>query len=442
MRSEYSDRAITATTPEIDHANAHIQRSFDCSKSVPGGNSPSSLSLPSPRAIGGKKMGYGEFSDVGVDVAYVLVTYRCPVGCPFCDVDANSSRDRQSLGSTGVNRVARFLANTGLKTLVLSGGEPLYAPSETFALLEAIPAETVEVITSAYWASTVTRAAETLRHLARMVDLEESALRLRVSIDKWHVRSDAVSFQHYTSLLRAVSTADLPNTSLYFRSIIQDETVSELAQFLGGSLVDVDPPYLRRLKLDHANIDVQFKPLRFIPGNDSWAKDSDRRNSFPVVDYVERLEDGEGRFRPGLTYDYLKTERLKGLNLEIRPDGGVKIYGGTPPDNIVNVHTHSFSAAKKQWLNDILVRALLEDGPDHLIDLASEAEPGIREQCLATNDYSLFPDIALATPRLRFYTTVRVVQGYVEQGNIRIRDLRPGTRELVSMPRNKLLQLY
>jgi hypothetical protein len=137
---------------------------------------------------------------------------------------------------------------------------------------------------------------------------------------------------------------------------------------------------------------------------------------YPVEAYINRMTDEQGKFSPGLSYDFMKIEMLTGINLEIATDGDVQIFASTPPDNIINVLTHTFSDAKKQWFSDYILRAILEKGIHFVLNLATENEPDLPDQCLATNDFSQYTRICLSTPALREHVLRRILQIHQDQG--------------------------
>ncbi len=372
---------------------------------------------------------YNDPFPTSVDVAYILVTDRCPVGCAFCDVEATMGQGRMTMSAGLVRAAIAFFHDLRIGTLVISGGDPFVALAPTIELIRCVDAENVEVITSGFWAPTLLKARKGLQLLYQAAQDTRALnnLRVRVSIDRWHLPAGKVTLSHYENLLEVVTSEFSGKIQLYFRSIIGDTTVEELARRNGYSLVDVQPPYLKRLHISPSvHFNVQYKNIRNTTRNGNRIDSVEGQATYSVEHYLRRIRDDEGRLRPGLTYDYHEVIRLNhGLNLELFSNGNTKIYGTTPPDNIVNVSTHSFHDAVSQWKGDILVRAALVDGLDYLMRIAVELQPSVLEMCLATNDYSMFPEVLFGTEARRLFITIRTIQDYLVSGRATLQDISP-----------------
>lgn len=126
------------------------------------------------------------------------------------------------------------------KLNITGGGEPFLKFGNILRLVEAAKVPVIEIVTAGHWAKTQQRATTVLRQLGeagqRNGELRE--LRLRLSLDRYHVGAPRpVLLEYYANVARAwASNSEV--IGLGFRSIQPDRAVLDaaLAQLLGDTL--------------------------------------------------------------------------------------------------------------------------------------------------------------------------------------------------------------
>ena len=127
-----------------------------------------------------------------------MLTYKCPISCPHCIVDAGPKRkEKMALGSVlGWIEEAAAYRNGSIKAIALTGGEPFY-DLEFLRLVSNYAFDArfaVSATTNAYWATSLEQALDTLKLLPAIQTVS-------VSTDVYH--QQFITIDHISNAIRA-----------------------------------------------------------------------------------------------------------------------------------------------------------------------------------------------------------------------------------------------
>lgn len=256
-------------------------------------------------------------------LVYVDVTNRCHVGCSFCMYKA--VQGDVSLSLTSERLLAMRRLSEGAATLCISGeGEPLHVSHVVLDVLRSASSDTkVEIITSA---SVPRNELERFLTSAFAIAAERQApLTFRVSLDRWHIAADR--FRNFSYLFDLFENTANDAVQLSLRSV-----TTEMALF----------PRLLRSVLGSTTSRYEYVPTGRLSGvvagprrtfpvafkNCVEPANAKATDPLPLRAYIEAVESVLGR---RFTFGRLvKDEPDPGLDITVKPDGRVLLYGVEP----------------------------------------------------------------------------------------------------------------
>lgn len=401
--------------------------------------------------------------EIPMTVAYLWPTKYCPIGCEHCMFASPnlSEVDRQMvLSENAVSRFIEISKKSKLESLVVSGGgEPTLEMNTIERLIKEAHFSYFEVTTGAQWT-----ASDRLIHkyLSRFQDAinqrrfvgDRFDFSLRISIDTFHqaiVKPEWIS--NLVRILRADSANNLevrkyPDISLFFRTLLVDgeNTADILAKNLGADITEMKD-YVREIVFKDSKPGqinkflVFYKDMRFV-GRARSAENV--KKSVEFDDYFANYSKKEGDVRLGMSYlkPGSKGEALKGINVFVSYDGKMMVYGGAP-DLTLNINLESnYNEYILRLMRDVVSRTLLFKGLRHVEEIAEEVDPDVKNRVERKNWLASVADESLATPELRLYVTIRLLQGEVENGELKIDDFPGFLSELIKTPKEILVDEY
>jgi len=135
----------------------------------------------------------------------LMLTYRCPVACPHCIVEAGPARTEEFALDQALSLIAKAekYRNHHIRGLAFTGGEPFLDRSklEILANYGREHGFIISVVSNAFWASTKEKAFEILTSLPAVGAIS-------FSTDRHHLKS--IPFGHIKNAVWAAQELDLP----------------------------------------------------------------------------------------------------------------------------------------------------------------------------------------------------------------------------------------
>jgi hypothetical protein len=325
----------------------------------------------------------------------------------------------------------RLMNGMGLWKAVLSGGgEPMVEPEFCERFVHEIDSpvlEEIELITSAHFAESDDETRRRVHSLVRAwrtrpAGLAQASFTIRISLDWFHAQRIGVG--PAARVIRLLGEDDLRSVGCYIRSVLldDDQTIPKLAASLGGSLGPLRDYQQEILLPDGRVILVYYKNL-IIDGRMNHLKMARLPVSLPVQSradvFGKRFEDDRGRQVPARTYNGPTVRHLDGLACLIDDDGRVRILEGNDPNRCPNVReTDDWAQAISYLYADPVTVYLVDNGPQELAGLLSDAFPEAAGLAADTNQLYHLTELLLAAPQTRLYATLRALQVHLAEKRI------------------------
>ncbi|MDI5970985.1 hypothetical protein POF50_016815 [Streptomyces sp. SL13] len=327
--------------------------------------------------------------------------------------------------------VLRVMNGMGLWKAVLSGGgEPMIEPEfcERFVHEIDSPAlEEIELITAAHFASDEK---ETRVRLRRLVDawrtrgagLAKARFSVRISLDWFHAQR--IGVEPAARVIRMLGEDDMREVNCYLRSVLldKDTTFEQLSEALGGELTPISD-YQQEIRLpDGRSVLVYHKNL-IVDGRMNDRKLSRLPVTIPTASradvFGQRFLDGEGKHVPARVYNGPQVKHLDGLACLIEDSGKVRILEGNDPTRSPDVREHrTWQEAIEYLYADPVTVFLVDEGPQALAALISDAFPESVRIAADTNQLYHLTELLLDTPAKRLYATLRTLRLHQDQGRV------------------------
>jgi hypothetical protein len=364
---------------------------------------------------------------------YVWPSSECPVGCGHCNYASPISLTRLTRYSVARDPapVMRLMNGMGLWKAVLSGGgEPMVEPEfcELFVHEIDSPAlEEIELITSAHFAEEEAESRRRVRSLVeawrtRPPQLARASFTIRISLDWFHAQR--IGVEPAARVIRMLGEDDMRDVGCYIRSVLlgDDTTIAQLADSLGGRLTALSDYQQEILLPDGRAILVYFKNL-IVDGRMNQRKLARLPISLPTQSradvFGKRFENQSGKQVPARTYNGPTVRHLSGLACLIGDDGKVRILEGSDPHRCPDVRqTDDWSRAISYFYADPITSYLVDNGPQELALLLSDAFPEAVQLAADTNQLYHLTELLLSTPESRLYATLRALEIHLAQRRV------------------------
>lgn len=376
---------------------------------------------------------YSEHGPTHASTCYVWPSAECPVGCGHCNYASPMSLDR--LTRYGVARdpgpVLRVLNGMGLWKAVLSGGgEPMVEPEFCERFVNEVDSpnlEEIELITSAHFAADDN---ETRSRVCGLVDawrsrspqLAKANFAIRISLDWFHAQR--IGVEPAARVIELLGEPDLRDVQCYIRSVLldRDPTMADLSRRLGGELTELRDYQQEILLPDGRSILVYYKNL-IVEGRMNQRKLARMPVGLSTQSradvFGQRFLTETGKQVPARTYNGPQVRHLDGLACLILDDGKVRILEGNDTNRCPNVSAvDSWEQAITYLYADPITVYLVDNGPQALAALMSDAFPDAARVAADTNQLYHLTELLLASPERRMYAMLRTLDLHIGEGRV------------------------
>jgi hypothetical protein len=327
--------------------------------------------------------------------------------------------------------VLRVMNSMGLWKAVLSGGgEPMVEPEFCERFVHEIDSpnlEEIELITSAHFAADD---AETRLRLHRLVDawrarapnLAKARFAVRISLDWFHAQR--IGVEPAARVIRMLSEPGFEDVGCYIRSVLleNDTTFAELAASLGGELTEVED-YQQQIIVPNGRTILVYHKNLIIEGRMNQRKLSRLPIDVPEASradvFGKRFLNDAGKQVPARTYNGPQVRHLEGLACLIDDDGKARILEGNDVKRCADVRDFdSWSEAVGYLYSDPLTVYLVDNGPQALAAVMTDAFADSATMAADTNQLYHLTELLLAEPERRLYAMLRVLDLHIAEGRV------------------------
>lgn len=399
----------------------------------------------------------------GKSLICVFFTTYCNVGCPFCFFKSpppgkrNEEDIEHRFSKEAVQNFIRFAnqANTGYLQ-ISGGGEPFLEKDALLRCVREIETDRIILVTSGSWACRREKAEQYLDEIAQAIAQRKTKTRvsIRLSVSQGHsIRLEDRPLLNLLSLFQE-KYLDRTDFTLQLKIFQQDDTLANTLkehypgyrlELLGSNKSD-DPavvkvmPWKYCLTLPSGYSLVVGQSRVFEPSLRPNLYDWDTiRNTINV--FEEDLCQSQQNY-PSVVYN---ADGRKGLDWIVEYNGNVCTWQNRVQDRLLNLYEDSYAQVLHTTMQDPLTRSFIEKGAKYREEIIKEISPRTVSlmKAVSIRDYAgtlLFED-----EKIRLYYTLRVLQDYMEQGQIRkevIDALPDQIRKALNLPPEQLQMLY
>jgi hypothetical protein len=346
------------------------------------------------------------------------ITNYCVVGCLHCRYStplppkSGQKAPQNYLSQEALHQCAEFTHRQAIPSLYITGGgEPTHEWENVLFLIENSYSSDIVLATAAQWATTEREIHAALNDLLSAIQRRKTFCRLtlRISVDDYHSKS--VPIQQIVSLIKVVKSlhehdGDFP-IQIKLRSLLSDDSsVKNVADLLSGKLISQSADCEILELSDGYQIEVIRKSLVFI-GRLKQPKNLLSKN------YV-RFSEGADIARQ--SYDPLWPAMYAGgLNLGIRPNGEVYLYG-TNPRFFGTIYERKLEEIVHSICRDIICRACLRGGYINIWQIAKDYDEMLSDLPDYLNDLGQLVPKSLSSCNVRLYVTLQLLKENVDKG--------------------------
>ncbi|MFA5100676.1 MAG: ARMT1-like domain-containing protein, partial [Candidatus Omnitrophota bacterium] len=394
----------------------------------------------------------------------VLLNYKCRAGCDHCCFKELRNRysDEQEvlIKRDNLARLLQFINSVRPGHVLLSGmGEIFEHPEAVYTIAEHIHTAVLVAITNGAWAKDKAECDKIIRRLhdAASRNPHHPRLIVRVSLDAWH--QEKLGFELILNIIRTFEKnyGAMSGFELQFRSVIGDETLSDLYGDLKITRTQNITRSLQELTGDYASSGMTVKPyfketcltlesgysftIDFLPLYDSDLKapvlipGTVTKNSEAYDREMETLYAG----KPAVA---LNTNGAEGLDLTIAPDGTISLWQGECPDNKANILYDSLYLVQQKFFSDPITLAFIEKGSSYREAIINEVNPRAVLRAKAMGIREIVGSTMYEEDKTRLYLSLRILQDYIQEERIRLEDLPEAIRGFAVLNRDTLIDLY
>ncbi len=408
----------------------------------------------------------------------------CPVGCPHCMYFSHKLK-KSKISKKLMDSFIKIANQAKLKMLVFSGGgEPFENLKQMLRAIENIKSlKDIIIISSGYFAKNPKITKNILDKIYNTANIKrerKKIITLRISRDSSQCR--VIPLENLVNIINYVREKNDPSKlRILIRTILdykEDEDL-KLAEKLNFNLlpkkdkksvyknlpiIDGLPTRWLINKKEKIEIPIIYKPLYFM----GRAKNKSARNKYSLWKIIQsekksgtpfnlciRGPKGEGHnyyetilrgyyfWKINIKkkiYDTPKYKVKKKLALYVPASGNILINNGMPdiaPNlNKIKRWTHFL----KIIYNDPAQRLLIERGPFFIKKIAEEVEENLTKKIEKTNFVFAISLLSLKTPSLRLYVTLRALQYYYKNNQLKINESL--IEKLIKINRKYYINLY
>jgi hypothetical protein len=376
--------------------------------------------------------------------AVVNPTDQCSLACAHClyatPLQRQAGAPRPSeLDPATAGRLGTFLADAGVRQLVISGGgEPLENLPAIVSLIGALSTvEELVIITSCHYARSGAETEAALGPVLETLARQPGSVRLiiRLSADVGH-RIDPACYRRVAEWAAGRASGQV-SVQAVVRSTMSDLARGAAGTWLGAFSVDaasVGPPAMLPvidgmpvtwIRAGGAEVPVIFKPdyglgfqQRVMQRDWRYLAQAEDRAGTPFNlswrgargqghNYYGTIIRGEEHCRPllagGPEYITPKSDQAKGLSLYATASGRTYVNAGPPDAWLAAGDLPSWDGALARYDRDALMNLAVNNPTAVLYALAREADPAIAGRADAENFVFSPARLSMRTARLRAY---------------------------------------
>ena len=382
-------------------------------------------------------------------------TKKCRAGCKFCFFKSNfrgldDIEESYQMTEDGFKNFIKFVNDSNNGYLLLSGGgEPFEKSDYVIRTIANAKTDQIVMVTNGFWAKDYDTAKEMIDKLYEALNSREEQIpiTLRLSFDKFHYAN--LGEDIYKNIIDIFSKyyPNEENFKLRIHTLMEDNTILEFAE-KNGFKVDSEV---------FINVSDNEKIFKLMPQkyklkiNDKYFIDvSGAKLFYPTVkpDLTKDINDKaldvfDEDIMVSESYNPARVTNINGkdgLDFWVNYNGNITTWQNEQKNKLYNLYVDDYKTIEDGSYNNILSYSVIDKGYYYREQIINEVNKKAVLRAKLSNMRDLSTSLLLNESKSDLYYAIRVIQDYKDR--INIKDLPKEIRELVELPKEKLIELY
>lgn len=382
-------------------------------------------------------------------------TKKCRAGCKFCFFKSNfrgldDIEESYQMTEEGFKNFIKFINDSNNGYLLLSGGgEPFEKSDYVIRTVKEAKTDQIVMVTNGFWAKDYDAAKEMIDKLYEALNSREEQIpiTLRLSFDKFHYAN--LGEDIYKNIIDIFSKyyPNEENFKLRIHTLMEDNTILEFANKNGFKVGDEV----------FTNISDNEKIFKLMPQkyklkiNDNYSIDvSGAKLFYPTVkpDLTKEINDKalevfDEDIMISESYNPARVTNINGkdgLDFWVNYNGNITTWQNEQKNNTYNLYVDDYKTVEEGSYSNILSYSVIDKGYYYREKIIDEVNKKAVLRAKLSNMRDLSTALLLNESKTDLYYAIRVLQDYKDR--INIEDLPKEIRELLELPKEKLIELY
>ena len=382
-------------------------------------------------------------------------TKKCRAGCKFCFFKSNfrgldDIEESYQMTEVGFRKFIDFVNASNNGYLLLSGGgEPFEKSDYVIRTVKEAKTDRIVIVTNGFWAKDYDAAKEMIDNLYKALNSREKQIpiTLRLSFDQFHFAN--LGEDLYKNIINIFSKyyPDEENFKLKIHTIIGDDTILRFAKKnnyqVGEELVVNSSDNEKIFKLmpqkyrlginNNYSIDVSAAKL-FYPTVKPDLRDEINKKAIEVFDEDIRISE---------SYNPARVTNINGedgLDFWVNYNGNITTWQNEQKNVTYNLYVDDYQKIEDESYRNILSYSVIDRGYYYREQIIREVNEKAVLRAKLSNMRDLSTSLLLNESKTDLYYAIRVLQDYKDR--INLETLPREIRELIDLPKEKLIELY
>ena len=382
-------------------------------------------------------------------------TKKCRAGCKFCFFKSNfrgldDIEESYQMTEEGFKKFIDFVNESNNGYLLLSGGgEPFEKSDYVIRTVQNAKTDRIVMVTNGFWAKDYDNAKEMIDNLYKALNSREKPIpiTLRLSCDQFHYAN--LGKDLYKNIIDIFSRyyPNEENFKLKIHTIIGDNTILNIANengFTVGNDIDINTsdnekifklmPQKFKLNIkDNYSIDVSAAKLFYPTVKPDLTQDINEK-ALEVFDEDIKVSE---------SYNPSRVTNINGedgLDFWVNYNGNITTWQNEQKNSIYNLYVDDYKKIEDASYDNILSYSVIDKGYYYREKIIEEVNKKAVLRSKLSNMRDLSTALLLNESKTDLYYAIRVLQDYKDR--INLDDLPKEIRELIDLPKEKLIELY
>ncbi len=397
----------------------------------------------------------------GKTMAFVFFTKFCDVQCSHCFFRSDNEgfdlpKEQYEFSKEGFEKFITFInsSNNGYLS-ILGGGEPFKKFEYIIETIKRAKTDRITLVTSGMWGKDYETCKQMIQTMYEALCQRETATKvvLRISIDKWHLTKIGIDCMYHIIDVFKTYFPHTENFELQLHTLTGDNSIDKIMKHYVGCSKTIGEKYVSDNE-EIFKIGLYRYAIHFLDGykiNVGIAQMFHSNLKVNLKGSDTNLEELITLFDNDMKYNSYSNPSLVrnknnewGLDFLINYNGNIATWGNEQLNHLNNLYTDSYEDIISNIYTNIISYSLLDKGYFYRTQIISEVNPlaVLRSKAIHIRDYA--GASILEENHTTLYYAIRVIQEYLKENILTLKDIEGLSKELQKMivSKNDIIKQY